>query len=434
MNGYVSPRIGWITCLVWVFGALIAIASIKAVEPPVSLDPQPIVGVSPAGQLVPDFQARPARPVEAEIPTLSPPPASLIETNESDRHGREALSPRQKEASAVIAEELPGASEEEKEIWLNELGSLPASVIRDILQHRNEHDELRLRERFSLDRMLSGRTRDPLEPSLTPQIAERANQARLSLLGNTANLPASEALLLARAATCENIANALSLGYKRIEIELVSASSENDGTRQVSSQLEPLVGKGHEEPFSMRMSVRFKRDLSSGPIEPASDGSAFAITGSGWLRCRKHSNQERLARTYLLRTGTWRLSADGGLIVDHGNHTFFVVDEWGVTDRVGSLRQIERLELVGPPQLAGAGLAIGELGSASTFALSEDQATSTSPASPPPSPATPQNGGVAPEALGKIVLGKTEGSNVDLELELARLKKLNAMLTALGSN
>jgi flagellar basal body rod protein FlgG len=433
MKASFSFSVRWVALSILVVASHWAIASIKALEPPVAHDLQPIVDDAAAGPLAPDPQALPARPIETGVPVVDPPPGSIAESIESERSGKAVLSPRQKEAWSVICEELPKASEEEKEIWFNQLGSLPSSVIRDILQHRNEHDELRLLERFTFDSMLTGLSpRSSVTMSMEATESER-NQPPSIVMGRPILLPAADALLLAKAATCQNIANALSLGHKRIEIELIAVAENDDVPRLVWSNKESSAGMSKKQPFSTHMSVKFKRDLTPGPIEPASSQLAFAINGPGWLRCSKLQSRNETPSFYFLRTGICQQSSNSGLVIEQGGESYFLSSPLDtLSDQADIMTKFMRLELVEPPSHSGATSAAGDLGCGSVIAISTAIYNSTTEISVPPDPESPRNRDWSSHAAGKIVWGKMEGSNVDLEIELARLKKLDAMLAALG--
>ncbi len=115
----------------------------------------------------------------------------------------------------VIEDELSGSSREEQEIWFEELKSLPAGVVRDLLQVRKQ---LRALPR-ALHKM------DAAESVPAPRVAtlpaEPASQTRRVTLPDWA--PTIVALEQACSISRHNLANATTPGFKRLRVMLVDS-------------------------------------------------------------------------------------------------------------------------------------------------------------------------------------------------------------------
>lgn len=167
-------------------------------------------------------------------PVPLPQDAAPVEYNEASDDAPSKGSLDHQAVRSVIEDELADSSREERDIWFDELKSLPAGVVRDLLQVRKQ-----LR---SLPRALH--KQDPPAVVAAPRIAELAAEPasqtrRHSLPDWTPTLNALEqASTLAR----HNIANSTTWGYKRLRINLVDAYEEgwHDAAERRTDTGEPV--------------------------------------------------------------------------------------------------------------------------------------------------------------------------------------------------
>ncbi len=165
-------------------------------------------------------------------PVPLPQEAVPLEEHESsdEPHGKGSV--EHQAVRSVIEDELAESSREERDIWFDELKTLPAGVVRDLLQVRKQ-----LR---SLPRALHKQDAPAVAaPRIAELPAEPASQTRRQTLPDwTQTVTAlDQASSLAR----HNIANSTTWGYKRLRINLVDAYEEGwqDVAERRSDTAEP---------------------------------------------------------------------------------------------------------------------------------------------------------------------------------------------------
>lgn len=167
--------------------------------------------ITPALQTV---EANDGGAQNAPKPVPVPQDAVPIDENtaESEPRSRESLD--HQAVRLVIEDELADSSREERDIWYDELKSLPAGVVRDLLQVRKQ-----LR---ALPRALhKGDPPAVAAPRVAELPAEPVSQTRRQTLPDWA----SSATALEQACTIarHNLANAMTPGFKRLRVTLVDS-------------------------------------------------------------------------------------------------------------------------------------------------------------------------------------------------------------------
>lgn len=184
----------------------------------------------------------------------------------------------------VIDEELADSSQEERDIWFEELKSIPAGVVRDLLQVRKQ-----LR---ALPRALH--RRDPISvqvPSVVPRAAELVtepvSQVRRQPLPDWIQTVA--ALEQACAIARHNLANSETPGFKRLRVTMIDsypgpwnrgvAPATGSGGEAGSLQLSPLQVEGCRvcEPIL---------DLTEGTLLETGQDLDLAIDGGGFFQVK----------------------------------------------------------------------------------------------------------------------------------------------------
>ncbi len=241
---------------------------------------------------------------ESEDPIDSPRSAD----RESDAP-KPPLTKRQREEQdavrAVIEEEMPETSAEERDIWFDELKSLPAEVVRDLLQVRKQ---LRV---LSPDHPLSGpSTLHEHIPHDEPVVAIEPVAQTRQLTSSTDWSETREALEQAIAWSTHNLANAATPGYKRIE------AFTGDAYRSETDLFSPL-GLG------CRLTTA-RIDLTPGELRESSRQLDLAIDGPGLFVLRDTTTGEM----YYTRCGRLTSNEQGQLGIQQGDK-FLVQDARG---------------------------------------------------------------------------------------------------------
>ncbi len=201
----------------------------------------------------------------------------------------------------VIEEELAGSSQEERDIWFEELKSIPAGVVRDLLQVRKQ---LRALPR-ALHKMDPITTAAPVSaPRVTELTAEPASQVRRQPLPDWIQTIA--AMEQACAISRHNLANSATPGFKRLRVTVIDSygsqwrgdapNADGSGVEVSPSRLTPLQVEG------CRISEPVL-DLKDGTLQNTGRELDLAIDGNGFFPVMAG---ERLAYT---RCGAMVLNA-----------------------------------------------------------------------------------------------------------------------------
>lgn len=233
----------------------------------------PVGKVTPAVQTEPSDE--PAKPAVTPQPVPVPSDAAPLAEKDppKDPPKRDALDSYA--VRMVIEEELADSSREERDIWYEELKSLPAGVVRDLLQVRKQ-----LRELPRAFHNLESTTPVPA-PRVADLPAEPASQTRRHSLPDW--VPAMNALEQACTISRHNLANATTPGFKRLRVTLVDsygswqrdADSEQNKTIQVEGcRLAPIL-----------------LDLKAGKLRQTDRRLDLAIDGDGLFVAIKNDVQ-----------------------------------------------------------------------------------------------------------------------------------------------
>lgn len=179
---------------------------------------------------------------------------------------------------AVIEDELAGSSREERDIWYEELKSLPAGVVRDLLQVRKQ-----LR---SLPRALHKMDADAdhvVLPRVAELTADPVVQTRRPTLPDW--VPTMNTIEQACTIARHNLANSTTPGYKRLRVMLVDSYGPD------WQDIDP-PGDDTEEPQPIRRNplqidgCRLSEpllDLTEGPLNQTVRELDLAIAGDGFF-------------------------------------------------------------------------------------------------------------------------------------------------------
>lgn len=153
----------------------------------------------------------PASAIDSDLPSL---PESQEVSDEHVPVGVDANAVRR-----VIEEELAGSSREERDIWYDELKSIPAGVVRDLLQVRKQLRSLP-RALHKADAPVAAPVRVVQVPLPHVSVEAVSQSHRRSFPDWTPTMAAVEqAMTLAR----HNVANSVTPGFQRVRWQLVDA-------------------------------------------------------------------------------------------------------------------------------------------------------------------------------------------------------------------
>lgn len=184
----------------------------------------------------------------------------------------------------VIEDELAGSSREERDIWFEELKSLPAGVVRDLLQVRKQ---LRALPR-GLHRMDPVVPAEPLEavqsvpaPRVAALPAEPISQARRQPLPDW--LPTMAAIEQACSIARHNLANSATPGFKRLRATLVDAYGtpwQTEGPEAVGTQQPARLNPPQVDGCRLGNVLL---DLKAGSLHQTDRQFDLAIDGEGFF-------------------------------------------------------------------------------------------------------------------------------------------------------
>jgi flagellar basal-body rod protein FlgG len=181
---------------------------------------------------------------------------------------------------AIIAQELPRATVEEREIWFEELRDLDANTIREILQLRR-----RIGGRGRLPALLQApagedaaasapatRPAEPLQPECFHLVESALRQSMQ---------PTIAALNEARRVILHNLSNANTIGFKRSRVLLGDVPCSPTSLSGLSDATQP--------PASAHVGARVQAvqvDQSHGPLRKTGRPLDLAIVGEGFFQIR----------------------------------------------------------------------------------------------------------------------------------------------------
>jgi flagellar basal-body rod protein FlgG len=337
------------------------------------------------------------------------------------RHGNDGrpLSPRDSESRSavrdVIEQEMPGVSADERDIWFDELKSLPAEAVRDLLKVRRQ---MRL---LSPDHRLAGPS--PLfsePPPHAPAEIVSAPIAR-SVIRSSNNWSATRAALRqAIAWSTHNLANAHTPGYKRLRVLMTDAYAEASADATEKHVLLPGAG--------CRIGS-ITLDADPAPITETGREFDVAIDGPGFF----FVHHEATGRSYYTRYGAWKLTIDRRLALAIDNADYLLDRELRLPAAATEIRVAPNGEVraansdTDEPELCGR----IQLASLAATAQLAPQGYGLFVARDELEPALGD-----PGIHGRGVLRQRalEDSNVDLEFEIAERERWQQLLDLIGED
>lgn len=391
-------RAGWIVAIV----AGVSCYEAAAAKPPV-VAPKPSPQAVVAGCPECRFLTRPSLatgilPVQAgpQLPLAEAMPGPLPHASDAkplqESVGRSPL-------GDLVEQYLPNLSADEQRVWIDELKSLPPDMARDLLAARSRFSEPQpLPESLPEGHVPPPEQTEPI-PSLDGLLRRVPPESPASRVGPLATL---EALGQVEAALVHNIANADTIGYKRLR-PLTTESPEKDGLQGV---------------------VIRRVDLS-GPFEKTGSELDLAIEGPGLFQVRQ---ADAIALT---RRGTFRLTSERRLAID------LTGDEWSLYPPVDVPSEATAIVAFDDGRI-GCRLAghddvvvVGQVELVRVADISHLESVGGGLFAVPESAEPVTVGRPGGEAFGRIRQGCLEGSNVVLSDEIAALKRVRRQIATL---
>jgi flagellar basal body rod protein FlgG len=386
--------------------------------------PLPLVQQEPDSSEV--ISKLPDLPLDAD-PIRLPPSGVPVTKPEPSR----ILSPRQQaarqERREVIQAELPGASEEELSIWIDQFEGVPLESIRDLIRLRQQFP-VGLPQTGGKDAAVSDNTSDALSvegnsPLHISSIPGNASQHGMDSTDFSPSSPSGEVLRTgdvieavspeirtlraAQQVLRQNMAQAKTLGYRRriVHLEPIDADSTDAPTA------------------SFRLSILI--DPSPGTWTITDRPLDIAIQGYGWLVVR--DGGQRL----LTRVGHLSLLENRQLGVKRGGKSYpldppvtlpedyqrILINEDGAVSIAASAN--------GETSMTGQ-ITLATVTDAASLKEVQTGLFTTTIESGPISIET-----TSPSRAGKLISGRLELSNVDTEAELERHRELDDQISLL---
>lgn len=279
--------------------------------------------------------------------------------------------PKLKALRKLVAEQMPGASDQEIKIWSNEFQDLPEEAVKFLLQQKRES---------GFDRVPLLEPNDSLPVSMTP------------------DPPSTEGTLRqAHSIVVGNLLNSATPGYRRKLVEFDSRSSV-------------LATEGAGLDIA---EVRYQ--MTAGPITETGNTFDLALRGPGFFAL-SDGNNERFTRV-----GRFKLNADRRLTSSAG---WILQGVKAVPEGVTQVRVSDTGEVVAPVDQTVHNL--GRIKVARFLDASRLGSTDGCMFEP-----TGTSGGPNYDQPCSVIQGSIEGSNADPETERRRLKQLDDWRTLL---
>ena len=363
----------------------------------------------PRPQPVPDpHEATPLTDAHEPADAATGKPSALVDDNAVRR---------------VIDEELLGSSREERDIWYDELKSIPAGVVRDLLQVRKQ-----LR---SLPRALH---KADVPAASAARAAVRAIEVSAEPVSQSRRQPFPDwtptltALEQATSLSRHNVANSITPGYKRIRWHLVDAyGSDGDDAVDAEAARDDAARPSRLAPVQVegcRLTVPLL-DLQPGallqtgrPLDLAVDGDGFFVAAVREVRVYSRCGaivldaQRRLSLSVV----------DGSAVLQPP----VTIPEDAREIQITARGEVLVLRVAGTdPQSAGR-LQLARFACPERLRPIGSTLLAATEASGAADLGEPEAGG-----RGAIQQGCLEQSNVDVESELADIERLQSLLKSL---
>ena len=270
----------------------------------------------PVGGIIPVAGTQPAKEPRrsgliAERPSAVPAPVDALPVDhDSSAAGSATPEENTAENSAeetassavrnVIERELAHTTREERDIWFDELKSLPAGVVRDLLQVRKQMRALPRVSGGAPEKLAS--TESVASPRQREIVAEAVSQKiRFQLPNDDSTTIALESAI---SQLRHNLMNAATPGFKRLRVTMVDCySPQNFGSS-------PLDGIDSHPSFEARVRGEGCRmspvqlDLKQGAFKATGRPLDLAINGDGFFHVQQGEKE------FLTRCGAFALDQD----------------------------------------------------------------------------------------------------------------------------
>ena len=323
----------------------------------------------------------------------------------------------------VIDEELLGSSREERDIWYDELKSIPAGVVRDLLQVRKQLRSLP-RALHKADAPLTKPA--PVAVRAVEVSAEPASHSRRQPFPDWT--PTLAALEQATSLSRHNVANSITPGFKRIRWQLVDAyGSDGDDELGAEAAHDETTRPSRLTPIQVegcRLAAP-QLDLKSGTMLKTGRSLDLAIDGDGFFVVNLNERQ------VYSRCGAIVLDAQRRLNLSVVDGAAMLQPPVTIPDDVQEIQITASGEVLVLRVTGADPQSVGRLQLA-RFACPER----LRPLGTTLLAATETSGAVdlgEPDSSGRgaIQQGCLEQSNVDVESELADIERLQSLLKSL---
>ena len=327
----------------------------------------------------------------------------------------------------IIRSEMPKAGEDEIALWAEELVGLPQEAVREIVRFRQRFGDSLLpgvtlgHIRAVQPGKASNRTPDRVERG-TAEFNDRQFPADRSGMGNLssdwqqANAIVS-ALRTAEAICLNNVANAVTVGFRRMRVTLVDLPYTS-----VTGQ---PAGDTADSDLAVGLGVQVGRsqlDQSQGRLDATGNVLDVAIVGDGYF-CVQDPDDKRV---YYTRLGQLQPDRENRLCIAVADRLFPLQPKIVLSDDI----QIRRIDSGGRLRRSDDvdGEVVVDRIAVWRFPFgSELQPNGNSLLSETPASGVPQSGFPTEKGFGRLQSGHLEQSNVDVSSELAWLKRLRAI-------
>ncbi|WP_291177717.1 flagellar hook-basal body complex protein [Gimesia sp.] len=371
-----------------------------------------------------------AKPLQDFLQTPGPlmPPLNAEPLADSEKR---SAARDDKMTRSIIREHLPDATEDELQIWFEELRGVPHKVASDLLSIRKllqPKGALRTTQDKWAQLQPSFEALPPQQPVSTTQKAlpDQSGFIGFSSKADRDELqqrlrPTVDALRLSRDVIVNNIANAGTIGFKRLYVEFESLPYEYVKTpASEESETEPPIAVGMG---SQVLQTRISQ--TSGELLKTGRELDIAIEGQGFLQVRLGET------TAYTRTGRLMFDEDGRLCIRGSQHNYLIVPEIKLPAEAYSL-QISESGIVtalladAEKEVTAGELQIACFTDASELFPRESCLFTTTPRAGVARVLTPGTKGA-----GQIRSGALEASNVSIVEELEQLSLIKQRLDAL---
>ncbi len=398
-------------------------------QPLRSSQPQPVdvEYVAPAREEVaqpePILQTQlegPGTPEPSDLGLTPPTVSGTIEPPKKFGGNAAPLAPNNDEKRKIVREELPNATEEERQVWLEELQGLPPQAIRDLL---------RLRTKMGAPSFF------PSEPKPTPELPEivetqpRSTSPSSSLLDLSVGLdeqllPSIKALREARDVILNNIANANTFGFRRSRPVLADASYTEKARTGQQSETGSVPPVGVQIGRGVRL-CGTQTDSTTGSYVDTEQTLDLAIEGEGFFQI------DVKGITHYTRNGRFSCDDNGSLTLTIGKKSLAITPSITVPQDASDIsispEGVVRVAMAGATTLTEIGnIEIARFINTGGLRAEGDTLFTATAASGAPTVGQP-----SAEGLGTLRQGMLEASNVDVQTELVELKRIKRLLSAL---